>query len=156
MKKILLFPIMLTLTFYSCHKNEKPSPVPEDNRQYSHWVVNEDSFSTNEVIVDIGHVFTRIRSNSDPDNYFRMQFNLTYLPEYGSFHLTTHETSDPANAEISFYYNGIFYVISPTENSSLEASLVNNKSQFKLDTTWFLNYYDNTDSVLIRGEFNEP
>jgi hypothetical protein len=155
MKKILLFPVMLTLTFYSCHKKEKPTPTP-DNRQYSYWTVNEDSFSTKEVIVDIGHVFTRIRSNSDADNYFRMQFKLTYLPEYGSFHLTTYETSDPANAEISFYYNGIFYVISPTENSSLEASLVNNKSQFKLDTTWFLNYYDDTDSVSIRGEFNEP
>jgi hypothetical protein len=38
----------------------------------------------------------------------------------------------------------------------LVAASVNGKIQCTLAPTWFSNYYDTKDSVLINGTFNEP
>jgi hypothetical protein len=53
-----------------------------------------------------------------------------------------------------FYYKGKFFI--PMHIGYLVTDSINGKIQCTLAPTWFSNYYDTKDSVLINGTFNEP
>jgi len=158
MRNIIFLFLVLVWFIASCKPD--PTPKPDDReppKQYSYWVVNEDSFSTNDVALDIGKGTIRMGSNNDVKNYFRLQFNFGYqLPVSGDWPLSSVETQDPQMAEISFYYKSDFYIVSTFENAFIHASLEQNKARYALPPTWFVNYYNHNDSVLIHGVFNEP
>ena len=153
---------MLTLVFAACHKDEKhtpdkPEPIIEDTvKQYSYWVVNEDSFKTNHVSADIGKARMDLYAEGF-ENRFGIGFNFGYeLPRNGSFIIAHDDTNNPNYVHVGFYYHDSLYVISPNTNNSIIASSVNGKAQYTLSPTWFVDYYDHSDSVLISGTFNEP
>lgn len=152
MKNIVLFSVVLTIAFCSCHKKEKPTP--EDNRQYSYWTVNEDSFSTNQVYSTIGKAIAAITSDGF-ENGFDITFNFGYeLPKNGSFQIDC-DSYSPDYICISIVYNGVGYHKTSVP-AYLQASEANGKAQYTLQPTWFYNAQDPSDSVLISGIFNEP
>ena len=153
-KTAIISGFLATLFFLSCHRDKKPTP--EDNRQYSYWTVNEDSFSTNHVETAIGKARVDLYSEGFV-NRFSMTFNFGYeLPKNGSFPLAKVPTDDPNIVGIGFYYNTVHYIPSPSSNSVLSAASINNKARYTLPPTWFINYDNHSDSALISGTFNEP
>jgi len=159
MRNITFLFLVLVWSIASCKPD--PMPKPDDkntSKQYSYWVVNEDSFSTNEVTIAIGKAESGMGNNqSNRENNFSISFNIGYkLPVSGYFNLAKEQTQDPDIVGIGFNYNKVWYIPSLYSNSLLTASSVNNKARYALPPTWFVNYYNHNDSVLIHGVFNEP
>lgn len=147
MKKIMLLAISTTLI--ACNK-EKP-------KQYSHWTINGQEYSSNNVEVAEGHN----RPLSILGNYdsirFDLQFIQGYLPTEGSWPLATESTvNQPSKATLAFYLGTKPYIASKHNTNHLKASAYNGKARYTLEPTWFTYHYDPTDSVLITGTFNAP
>jgi hypothetical protein len=160
MKKIALFPGMLGLFLVACHKDKKHDPEPEPIiRQYSYWTVNGDSFSTNHVEATIGKARMDLYSENAA-NLFFISFNFGFeLPKNGNFtisHLNDPDSANFAYVHVSFHYHDSVFLIANNEHAILSAHFANDKAQYILDPTWYVNYENPLDSVLIQGEFNEP
>jgi len=146
---ILSFALGLSV-FVACKK--------EESRQYSYWVVNNDSFSTNEVNVTIGKAIALLTSN-DKNNRFTISFDISMgesLPSTGQFPIRRGILQHPDSAVVNFYYKSNFYVARKQNASRLVASLPNGKVRYELTPDWFYNYYNLDDSIWIKGIFNEP
>jgi hypothetical protein len=142
----LLVCTIICLMFTACKKE----------KQYSTWYVNSDSFSTNEAETSIGKAIAKFSSlNHDNKNYFRIGFNVGYLPTEGQYKIEYNSTTSIFSG-ISFYYNGVFFISSPNTENYLYASSNSGKASYSLPATWFINYDNHEDSVLIKGTFNEP
>ena len=148
---ILLITILYCLSLTTCKK--------KNNNQYSTWYVNSEKFSTNKVTVALGKEVARIGNDeNDYKNNFLIGFNLAYLPTAGSFPIVHRggNLHSVSTVGIGFYYHGLFYIISDNNDGVLVASAANNKARYTLAPTWFVNYDNSDDSVLIKGVFNEP
>lgn len=143
-KLMLLFFSALTLLL-GCKK--KPP--------YSYWTVNGDSFSSNDVDATIGKAVAIFGSNGI-SNSFSISYYGGYFPVNDTLLINPGNGPDLSGIHISFYYNTKFLIISPNTKSYLEASEQKNKAIYHLHPTWFVNYDNANDSVLISGTFNEP
>jgi len=64
MRNIIFIFLVLVWSIASCKPD--PAPKPDDRKppkQYSYWVVNEDSFSTNNVTLSIGKAEAFLSAN---------------------------------------------------------------------------------------------
>ena len=148
MKNLLIvFSAFLLATFACCKKSDSP--------QYSYWYVNTDSFSTNTATVDRGKAETDIQTNS-LENGFGFTFYLDYLPENGTFSITNTIVQYQYYVGIGIHYKNNYYNVLKDLRDSLIATSSNSKAQYILNKTWFKNYSDSTDSILVHGIFNEP
>jgi len=152
----LFFVFTFIFLFESCKK--------EDKRQYSKWYVNTDSFSTNDVKLDIGKVVSHIFTNSQYSGGtlpygFSITFNTGSLnggiPTSGSFKLDCSQ-QNPQWTCMSILYKDIGYLSNENELEYLIASQENGKAYYILEPTWFYNESNPKDSVLVKGTFNEP
>ncbi len=145
-KNVSLICLLICFFLFACKKE----------KQYCTWTVNGESFSTNEGETSIGKAVSRFSSlNHDNQNYFRIGFNVGYLPTDGQYKIA-YNVPGSIFAGISFYYKGIFYTSSPFTENYLVASSNKDKARYSLPSTWFVNYDNHNDSVLIQGTFNEP
>jgi hypothetical protein len=141
----LLLLFICLLSFANCKK--------KDNRNYSYWQVNQDKFSSNNVKLDIGKAITVLSCSDNGNNFnFTSLYSHFYTP--GIYPLKQSSSYNPDSVGACFYYKGKFFI--PMYSGYLVAASVNGKIQCTLAPTWFSNYYDTKDSVLINGTFNEP
>jgi len=135
---------ILFVMLYSCKK--------EESRQYSKWYVNTDSFYTNDVRTDRGKGQHDIESN-DPKNCFSLSFLLGFYPKEGAYPVGC-KGPDPRWACLVIIYKGAAY-LSP-KNAYLQTGEINGKATYTLQPAWFYHEANITDSVLVKGAFNEP
>jgi hypothetical protein len=144
MRKVLTVSLVCLLSL-SCKKDKK----------YSQWVVNGESFATNDVEVSEGKQ-SSVLSSKDQDYRFSIAFgSLGILPTSNSFLLSHFTENDPSFVKVSFYYHGKTYIPALSNNEKLTASNADGP-RLTLPESWFSSYNDKTDSVLIHGTFNEP
>jgi hypothetical protein len=141
----LLLLFIFLLSFANCKK--------KDNRNYSYWQVNQDKFSSNNVSVDIGKAIASFSCN-DFVNNFTIAFHFSFLPLTGTYPINKSSNQNPDSVILNFYYNGNFYL--PKKSGYLNIGSINGKTQCTLPPTWYCNYSNSNDSVLINGTFNEP
>jgi len=162
MRNITFILLALVWSIASCKPD--PAPKPDDReppKQYSYWVVNEDSFRTNNVKKNIGLGACAIgNSQDDNNNCFSIRFHVGQeLPKTGTFLIVDSTFSGSQNigyAACDFRYKNVYYYVPYPTNSTFTATSVEGKAQYSLPPTWFVNYYNHNDSVLIHGVFNEP
>lgn len=151
MKKT-IFPVLsvICLCNTACKK--------EDNRQYSTWYVNEDTFTTNDVKTDIGKVVANIQTNNI-SNGFWLWFNTGSLrggfPTSGSFKLDCSQ-QNPQWVCMGIFFKDTGFLSNENNLKYIAASQKNGKAQYILDTTWFYNSYRPNDSIKVHGIFNQP
>ena len=145
MKQVLLIAALFVL-FISCKKG--------DNRQYSKWYVNNDSFYTNDIRVDKGKARHDITTN-DLHNGFQIVFNLGTFPATGSYKLDC-SLQNPAWVCMGIIYRDTGYLARSEKNGTINATMKNGKASYSLAPTWFYNSYRNEDSIFVKGTFNEP
>lgn len=146
MKNLFIASCTLLLFFFTCCKKS-------DNRQYSYWYVNKDSFSSNNISLDIGKAIAVLQC-LDSKNNFTIGFHFPYLPTNGTFPILLGSSHNPDSVNVVFYCNDKYYI--PFKDCNLLSSSNNGKSMFTLAPVWYKNYYNPNDSVLIHGTFNEP
>lgn len=141
--------IFLSTTIVLFIQCNKPNP-------YSTWKINGQEHSSNKVKATIGKAIA-ILASSDY-NRFDISFSASYLPKSGDWPLRKSHTNSqrPDSVTIYFYEGTKTFKASIHENTNLKAGEHNGKSQFILPPTWFVDYYNDTDSILIEGTFNEP
>ena len=94
---------------------------------------------------------------SHEENRFGITFNFGYeLPTIENFGIEHKSGSSQDSVSVGFYKGATFFIISPYENGIISASKEGDKAKYTLQPTWFVNYFDASDSVQISGEFNEP
>ena len=157
MKNITFLFLALAWSIASCKPD--PAPKPDDReppKQYSYWVVNEDSFRTSDVKTALG--LGRCDLYSDGVNSFGFTFftGEGKLPKHGYFPLAHDNGENPNYVYTGFNYKDNLFIVASNESSSIQPSSINNKARYTLPPTWFVNYYNHNDSVLIHGVFNEP
>jgi hypothetical protein len=147
MKNILFISFLFTVAIAGCDKKGK--------NQYSNWTIDGENFSSNNVTTVIGKA--RMDMGCSDVNRFGISFNLGFeLPTAGSFAIQHISGQDPDSVSVGFYKGSLFYVISPSSAGIISCSEANKKARYTLTPTWFVNYHNAQDSVLINGEFNEP
>lgn len=147
MKNRLLLFFSFVLFVAACGKKTK--------KQFSTWTITGENFSSNNVNVTIGKV--RVDLACSDQNRFGLTFNIgNQLPKAGNFGIEHNSGSKSDSVSVGFYKGSVFYVISPFALGMISASEVNKKASYLLAPTWFVNYHDSQDSVLISGKFNEP
>lgn len=150
LSRIGLLSLSLLIIFGACRKS---TPA-----QYSTWVVNNDTFSTNEVSVDQGkatlHFFTSDIYAHKPGFYF--VFNLGSFVVYDSLKLDC-SLQDPSWVCLDIMYDDTGYIAHGTHPEYIQSTLVNGKARYTLQPTWFYNSYRPAeDKILVSGVFNEP
>jgi hypothetical protein len=149
-RSIILFSVLFFFLI-SCKK--------ESHNQFSYWYVGNDSFSSNNVGVVIEPYGIDLNCNNIKNSFGFTFENNYHLPVSGNFLITDSLTDDPTiTNEVGpgFHYMDSFYTVSKSAVSYLHASSVNGKAEFTLDSTWFINYNNPNDSVIIHGIFNQP
>lgn len=147
MKKIMI--LAITILLIACKKDEP--------KQYSYWTVNGQEYNSNNVEAVEGQNRPLSILASHDQIRFDLRFQLGYFPIADSWPLATAATIDqPMLATLGFYLGNKPYIASGNNTNQLGASTHNNKARYTLPPTWFVNYYDSGDSVLISGTFNEP
>ena len=141
MKKIYI-PLLSLLLFAACKKK----------KQYSTWYVNDEKFRTNDVKLTKGKA-KHIMAPHDINNRFVIEFYLGSFPSDDRY-LINCSQQNPTWCCMVFIYNGIGYI--KPKDSYLYASNNNKKFRYTLEPTWFYNESDPNDSILVKGEFNEP
>ncbi len=142
---LIVITIFILLT--GCRKKDSP--------QYSYWRVNTDSFSSNEVNVDRGKARTDLETKTI-DNGFGFTFYLNHLPTFGTFFITNTIIQHPLYVGMDIHYKGNYFNVAQDLRNKIVAKEVNGKAQYLLLNTWFKNYFNSNDSVLVSGTFNEP
>ena len=141
-RKYLTFLPLILLT--ACNKDNK--------KQYSTWYVNGQEFKSNNVKKDIGKAVSVIACR-DEINRFTLTFYFSSLPTSGVFHVIRGKNAHPDSVNFVFYYNNNFYT--PYHDGSI--NIINHKKfRAELSPTWYKNYDNPLDTVLISGTFNEP
>lgn len=147
MRKVMILAIGTLLI--ACNK-EKP-------KQYSYWTINGQEYSSNNVEAAEGHNRPLAILGSYDSVRFDISFKQGYLPTEGNWPLATLSSSnDPTKANMGFYFGTTPYIVSEHNTNLLQASANNDKARYSLSPTWFINYHDPADSILIEGTFNEP
>ena len=137
--------VLLLLSFTNCKKI--------DTRNFSYWQVNQDKFSSNNVRLEQGKAVT-VLACSDNGNNFTIYSEYSRINTPGTYAIKQSSSNNPDSISVSFYYKGNCYI--SMHSGYLVAGSVNGKIQCTLAPTWFSNYYDSKDTVLINGTFNEP
>ena len=135
------------LLFLSCCKKA-------DNRQYSYWHVDNDSFETNDVRADIGKARCELTTNNYHEG-FQFHFNLGNFPQIGNYTLGC-SIQNPMWVCFGILHKDTGYLSNEPVENSLIATQVNGKGCYALKPTWFYNSYRHSDSILVHGIFNEP
>ncbi len=141
MKKIYI-PLLSLLLFAACKKK----------KQYSTWYVNGEMFRTNDVSVAEGkarHVFY----SGNIDNKFSIRFNLGHFPTDDKY-LIKCAGQNPAWVCVTINYKHVSY--DNPKTTYLQAGMHNKKFRYTIEPAWFYNVSDANDSILVKGEFNEP
>ncbi len=130
------------------------SPVVPPPKTYSYWKVGNDSFKSNNVQKTIGKLIAAIscRDRNESGN-FTMTFHFGALPTFGDFPLQKTSSQRPDSAILNFYYKGNFYI--PHSLGILHRD-TGVRFQAILAPTWYVNYDNPLDTVLISGIFREP
>ncbi len=144
--KRLVITVLLMAIITSCKKRA--------SKEYSHWYVNNDSFSSNNVGVTIGKTRADMWS-SLTDNYFSLTFNVGFLPTSGLYK-TDDRIQDPTFVSMDIKYNGTEYYPDTLFPIYLTADLKNGKASYTLPPTWFISFANSNDSISVRGTFNQP
>ena len=159
MKKLFFLFALASLT--ACSKDSSsppPDPSPIDSpvvpppKAYSYWKVGNDSFKSNNVEKAIGKVVAGIASRGEP-NRFTIGFRFGYLPTHGNFPVAKTGIQHPDSVAVSFYYRSNFYISYGSGFLHRDSGV---KFQAILDPTWYVNYDNPLDTVLISGIFREP
>ncbi|RYE00180.1 MAG: hypothetical protein EOP54_01230 [Sphingobacteriales bacterium] len=141
MKKIAII-AGLSAFFFSCTKT--------NSNQYSHWNVNGEAYSSNEVALSETKGGSYLK---EINGLFQLRFGLMQLPAHNMYVLK-HPTNNPDYATLRFLHNNTTYTVA-NDSVLLIFNQVNDKAQFTLPPTWFISAAAN-DSVLIEGIFNAP
>ncbi|RZK73299.1 MAG: hypothetical protein EOO85_17625 [Pedobacter sp.] len=125
-------------------------------KPYSTWKVNGIEYSSNNVEAVVGKAVAILASHEY--NRFDISFSGNYLPQSGNWPIRKLHANlqSPDSVTIYFYEGTKIFKPSFNESTRLRAVEYNGKSQVTLPPTWFVDYYNDTDSVLIEGTFNEP
>ena len=137
--------ILITiLVFSQCSKR----------KQYSTWSIDGVEYSSNSVEVSSYRGLCNIRSDD------KVRFSLTFwqpsLPTNEHFFITRRENLGIGKVSIGICRDTICYGISPHETKSITAVLNKSKAQYIMLASWFVNFADPLDSILVEGTFNEP
>ena len=128
-----------------------------DNRQYSYWYINADSFASNETVLAVDKAMVWLGIGNNNRTAFTIVFNFGFqAPQSGDWSLSHTPEQHPDSVNIGFYYNGDVYHVAPSNRSALHASLVNGKVRYELPPGSFFRYGNPNDTVLIHGTFNQP
>ncbi len=145
----LIISMLLVCGIYSCKKKEQDAP-------YSHWVVNSmDSFSTNNLSKNADGLRSlyAFGGGNDLANTFYMDFGpYGGFPESGNYPITF----DNYPFKIIFYYRNVSYLPSQHAFTNLTVVKKNAQVHYLLPPTWFYQWQNHDDSVLINGEFIMP
>lgn len=144
MKKVIV--ILIVIAFSACTKAEK--------KQFSYWKINGQDYSSNNVESSLGKPSATISCHEV--NRFDLYFFKSYFPTSGTWLMVRDVNHNTELVSMNFYLGSKVYIISVNENKYLIASLKNNKAQYSLPPTWFTNYNNFNDSVLVEGTFNQP
>ena len=147
MKPSLVAILIAALLFLVCCKKK-------DERQFSYWYVNSDSFLTNDIRVDAGMSRKEMLTNNFREG-FQIIFNGPDFPVSGSYKLDC-STQNPLWTCFGILHNDTGYLANPLQNNHVTAYSNNGKAQYVLVPTWFYNSYRTSDSILVHGTFNEP
>lgn len=142
--------LLLTSSFLlvACNKDAK--------KQYSHWKVNGVAYSSNNVEATeaynrpVSSVYCRDKTRFD------ISFNIEKLPHSGEFPVRNDNSQSPSIVSVGFCFNTVCYGVKENNIATLKASDINGKAQYALAPTWFVNFNNPDDSLLIEGIFNEP
>lgn len=128
-----------------------PPPPP---KAYSEWKVGNDSFRSNNVRRDEGKLIT-ILSCSDPNaiGNYHITFHFGLDPTKTYFNLCDPDSNRKDCTGIGFYSKGSFYLL---HHSGYLLRDTGARIQFRLVPTWFVNYDNPQDTVLISGIFRDP
>ncbi len=137
--------VFLLLPFTNCKK--------KDTRNFSYWQVNQDKYSSNNVRFDKGKAIT-VFSCSDIGNNFYFSSIPSHFYFSGIYPFKQSASNNPDSISVAFYYKGNCYI--PLHSGYLKTDNINGKIQCTMLPTWYSNYYDSKDTVLINGTFNEP
>lgn len=149
MKGILKLSIVLiALLFSACNKNGK--------NRYSQWSVNGEDFSTKDVEAIIGKGACILTNNDKQNGFFLIFRSSGSLPDQGAYLMKYLSNPQSGIVSIGIYYNGQIYTPSQTPEMYLEPHPFNEKAQYNINQTWFINYNVSSDSVLVSATFNEP
>jgi len=150
MKNRFIGALFIFLSFTTCKKGD------HIHSNYSYWRVNNDSFRTNNVSATASKVVMFFSSQGDFNNHFDIRFPYPYFPTSGLFKVKCCTITGYNVALFSFIYKGQLYGPSLFSNTYVTPVLENNKAKYVLLPTWFVNFYNANDSVLIQGTFSEP
>ncbi len=114
--------------------------------------MGNDSFKSNNVEKAIGKVVAGIACRDD-SNRFNISFRFGSLPTHGNFPVAKTGIQHPDSVGVSLYYKGEYYI--PYSLGILHRD-TGVKFQAILDPTWYVNYDNPLDTVLISGIFREP
>jgi len=160
MKTIILFCYSLLL-FAACKKS--------DNRQYTTWhIIGKGDFSSNQVTIHYNttHPSGSISMTSEQTNpgigfdFYLSKYGGYYensLPQTGNFILSRTVLNDGNYYIIpSFRYNSAYYELTTSTRKVIIGESFNNKAAYIIDTAWYYDYFNPSDSVQIYGTILEP
>ena len=134
--------------------NPIDSPIVPPPKAYSYWKVGNDSFKSNNVGKSIGKLGAVIScEDKNESGNFTIGFRFGGLPTYGDFPLAKTGIQHPDSVAVSFYYRNNFYKIYGSGFLHRDTGV---KFQARLSPTWYVNYGNPLDTVLISGIFREP
>lgn len=142
--------IIIVMLATACNKKEKG--------QFSTWYVNNDSFTTNEVIMSVERNGCSLSSPNKEKGFslYKGGSGFGNPPQLGTYILSAdYESGNPDLQHANFYYKGLFYRLLPDQADTLIIAKPAGKFRYTLKPGWFVNTVDSLDSVLIRGVFNE-
>lgn len=145
MKKVLFFAAVILL-FAKCGKR----------KQYSHWKVNGNEYRSNNIEKTVGQGSGGYLSCMDQEARFSLYFDCTCLPVGGDYQIVKDVNSTPGLVEVKICFSSRCYIVSEHEKKMLSSSYQNEKSRYEMPPTWFVNFNNPTDSILVEGTFNEP
>ncbi|OJU74765.1 MAG: hypothetical protein BGO09_08420 [Bacteroidetes bacterium 47-18] len=139
------FVLLPLLILAACNKDNK--------KQYSTWYVNGEMFRTNDVGITEGKV-KHIFNSKDIDNKFYIELRIDLFSIEGDY-LFDCSYPHPMTCCMVINYKHVSY-INVKSSSYLRGNIYNKKCRYTLNPTWFYNESDANDSILVKGEFNEP
>lgn len=147
MKKLLI--ILLIGFLFSCNRDKQPSP-------FSYWKINGVEYNSNKIDTAVGKKVAGMTCG-DLNQRYEMTYYIPYFPSFGEWLIIKQNlTQNPNWVELTFYQEGTIYHISPYENRMLVATRKDNNAEYTMTPTWFINYDNPLDSVLIEGVFLVP
>lgn len=99
------------------------------------------------------------------DLAFSVGFNLTYLPNNGTYQISFPGNNNSDHVLAAFVWGGVYYLTDRNNSTLLNANSYKNKGKYVVNPTWFFSYTNDpvtdflikgNDSILVSGTLYQP